>query len=351
MSDALLIYGAAGFTGQLIVREALRQGLRPLLGGRSEAKLAPLAHSLGLEHCVVSLSDTHLLENLLREVQVVLHAAGPFSETAGPMVNACLRTGTHYLDITGEVAVIEALAQRHAAARKQRIMIMPAVGFDVVPSDCLAAHVARRLPSAQRLAIGVRGMVLVTRGSTKTFVEAAGHGIRLRRAGVLTSVPAGSLQRPFDYGEGLRPSVNVTWGDVITAYYTTGIPNIEVYFEATPLFRSLEMANRYAGWMLGTALGQIWLKTNAAMLPEGPTDEQRAGLSMTIVAEADDARGRRVCSRLHTPQGYTFTGMAAPAIARRALQGDIEVGFQTPARVYGADFVLSFPDVWREDVA
>jgi len=164
-------------------------------------------------------------------------------------------------------------------------------------------------------------------------------------------VPPGSLQRAFDYGDGLRPGVSVTWGDVVTAYYTTGIPNIEVYFESTPLFRVAETVNRYAGWMLGTAAWQVWLKMHADLLPEGPTEAQRAGVKMVIVAEAEDARGRRVCSRLHTPQAYTFTGTTAPAIARRVLQGDVECGFQTPARVYGADFVLTLPEVRREDVA
>jgi len=350
VSDPLMIYGATGYTGELVVHEALRLGLRPLLGGRNEAKLAPLAQQLGLDYRVASLGEASALEAALRDVKVVVHAAGPFSETAHPMVEACLRTSTHYLDISGEASVIEALAGRNMEARRQRIMLMPGVGFDVVPSDCLAAHMARRLPRAQRLAIGIRGMVLITRGSIKTFIEHAGRGIQVRRGGVMTTVPAGSLQRDFDYGDGPRPSVNLAWGDVITAYYTTSIPNIEVYFEGTAPFRWVEALNRYAGWMLSTAPWQLWLRIHAELLPKGPTEAQRAGLKMVIVAEVEDARGRRACARLHTPQAYTFTGVTASAVAQRVLQGDIEVGFQTPARVYGPDFVLSFPEVWREDV-
>lgn len=349
MSDPLLIYGAAGYTGRLATSEAMKLGLRPVLCGRDQRKVASMADRLGLDYRVAALADADRLREALDGIRVVLHAAGPFSETSPPMVDACLRRGAHYLDVTGEIAVIEALVRRDAEAREQKIMIMPAVGFDVVPSDCLAAHVARRLPGAQRLTLGLTGLRSMTRGSAKTLVEAANLGV-VRRAGMITSVPLGALQHRFDYGDGPRLSLNISWGDVATAYYTTGIPNIETYYEATPLVRGVLTANRYFGWMLRTTLWQALLKAQMDMLPEGPTDAERRALRMIIVAEAEDGGGRRVASRLRTPEAYTFTGMTAAAIARRVLQGDLEPGFQTPARVYGADFVLSFANVQREDV-
>jgi len=269
MSDALLIYGATGFTGRLITTAAVALGLRPVLCGRDAAKLTRSAAALGLEYRVAALSDGERLRAALRDIDVVLHAAGPFSETAPPMVDACLRTGTHYLDISGEVPVIEGLVSRHQEARRRRIMVMPAVGFDVVPSDCLAAHVAHRLPSASRLAIGLSGLEFATRGSAKTLAEHAGYGVRVRREGAITFVPAGSLSRAFDYGRGRRQSLNISWGDVSSAFYTTGIPNIEVYFEATPMLQGMLMASRYLGWMLGTSPWQMWLKACADLLPEG----------------------------------------------------------------------------------
>jgi short subunit dehydrogenase-like uncharacterized protein len=350
VGEHLLIYGATGYTGRLVTSGALDIGLHPILGGRNEESLAAMAGHLGLEHRVASLSDSNCLDSLLRDVRVVLNTAGPFSQTALPIVEACLRTRTHYLDIAGEVAEIEALARKHRDACAQRIMIMPAVGFDVVPSDCLIAHVATRLPEAERLAVGVRGLELVTRGSAKTLFEQAGHTVWVRRHGVLTSVVSGTLERSFDYGDGARPSVNVSWGDVATAYYTTGIPNVEAYFEATPMFRTVLTASRYFGGVFSTAPWQLWLQTYADFLPEGPTQQARDSIQMVIVAEATDRSGRTVCSRLRTPQAYTFTGVTAPAIAHRVLAEDLEVGFQTPARVYGPDFVLSFTGVSREDV-
>src|SRR6185295_5073039 len=166
-----MIYGATGYTGRLITRRACALGLRPVLAGRHDGKLAALAAATGLEHRVAHLDDPDALARALDEIAVVVHAAGPFSATARPMVDACLRAGTHYLDIAGEIPVIEALARRDADARARGIMVMPGTGFDVVPSDCLAAHVARRLPGATRLFLGLTGLEFATRGSAKTLVE------------------------------------------------------------------------------------------------------------------------------------------------------------------------------------
>jgi len=350
MSDPLLIYGATGYSGRLITAAAVALGLRPILCGRNQVKLEAAAEPLGLEYRVAGLTEPDRLAVALCGIEVVLHAAGPFSSTARPMIDACLRAGAHYLDITGEIPVLEDLVGRDAEARARRIMVMPAVGFDVVPSDCLAAHVARRLPSASRLSIGLSGLRFATRGSAKTLAEHAGYGVLVRRDGLIAPVPPGALSRVFDYGAGPRQSLNISWGDVSSAFYTTGIPNIEVYFEATPTLQAMLMASRYLGAILSTGPWQTWLKACADMLPEGDSAEQRAAAAMVIVVEADDGAGRRACARLRTPEAYTFTGITAAAIAQRVLSGDIEVGFQTPARVYGPDFVLSLAGVSREDL-
>lgn len=346
----LLVYGATGYSGRLVVEALRAAGVRPVLGGRDERKLAALGDGLGLPYRVTRLDDGCRLDAALAGVRVVLHAAGPFSRTAAPMVDACLRTGVHYLDLTGEVLVIEAIARRHRQARTRGVMLMPAVGFDVVATDCLAAHVARALPGALRLALAVSGLALMTRGSARTLAEAAGAGV-VRRGGGLTPARLGSLRRTFDYGAGPRASVNVSWGDVASAYYTTGIPDVEVYAESTPMLEAALAVNGAAGPLLRTVPWQLWLRASAEMLPEGPTASERGARRMAVVAEADDGHGRRVSARLRTPEAFTFTGTSAAAIARRALAGDVEPGFQTPGRVYGPDFVLGLPGVTREDAA
>jgi short subunit dehydrogenase-like uncharacterized protein len=350
VSDAWLLYGATGYTGRLILAEALALGLRPILGGRDERRLATLAASHGLRYRVAALDDPGGLAASLDGIRVVLHAAGPFSTTSRPMVDACLHAGAHYLDITGEVLVLEAIAGRHAEAVRRGVMLMPAVGFDVVPSDCLAAHVARRLPHARRLALGISGLTLATRGSARTFVELPASSPRVRRDGVLVSVTPGTHERRFDYGDGARPSTCVSWGDLTTAHYTTGIPDIEVYFETTPALSAGMASARAFGWLLATPPWQAFLKASTAFVPEGPTAAERAATSMTIVAEAEDADGRRVGARLRTPQAYTFTGASAAAVARRVLGDDVEPGFQTPGRHFGPDFVLGLPGVTRQDL-
>ncbi len=348
-SDPLLIYGATGYMGRLLVRAAVARGLRPIVGGRDERRVAALAAGLGLEARVARLDGG--LEAALRGVTVVINAAGPFSATAGPVADAAIRAGTHYLDLTGEISAIEAVALRDGAARERRVMLMPAVGFDVLPSDGLALHVARRLPGARRLRLGVSGLGLLSRGSARTLLDELGRRTRIRRDGAVVEVSPGSLTRPFDYGAGPSPSVAVGWGDVVTAHYTTGIPDIEVYFEATASLRASLAANRAFGWWLGSPLARPWLELQVDALPEGPSDAERAARSCVVVAEVEDHRGRRAIARLRTPESYTFSCATSLAVLGRVARGDLEVGFQTPARVYGPDFALGLAGVGREDLS
>jgi short subunit dehydrogenase-like uncharacterized protein len=345
--DGMVIYGATGYSGQRMARQAQELGLRPLLCGRDARKLETLASTLGLSHRVAALTDPSALDAAFAGASLVLNAAGPFSRTAEPITDACLRAGVHYLDITAEPSAIEVVAQRDAAARACGVMLMPAAGFDVVPTDCLAVHVARRVPNATRIAIAVTNLQFLTRGSARTLLESVDLGA-VRRDGALVRVPLGSIERPFDFGSGPRSAMNVALADLVTAYYSTGIPNVETYVEATPLARALLTACRSLGWMLSTAPWQAVLGAWTDLLPE--TSGAAAGQPMTIVAEAQSDEGRRASTRLQTPEAYEFTAIVAATIARCVLAGDFERGFQTPARVYGPDFVLGFPGVVREDL-
>lgn len=349
MSSSILIYGATGFSGRLATRACLAAGLRPVLGGRSAEALARVAADTGLESRTFDLTDPARLDAALDGVQVVLHMAGPYSQTALPMVEACLRTRTHYLDITGETQVVEALATLDGEARERGVMLMPSVGFDVVPTDCLAAHVARRLPDADTLAIAMTSLAFITRGSARTAIEAAGMGLA-RRGGRIVPIELASLERSFDFGTGPRACINCTWGDVANAWYTTGIPNIDVFFEGTPLLRTLLGLARTWKPLLRSAAGQAWLRAHVELLPDGPSEAQRRSTKMVIVAQASHRDGRRRTSRMHTPEAYSFTATASAQLARRVLAGDFEPGFQTPGRVFGPDFALSLAGVRREDL-
>lgn len=349
-STPLLIYGANGYTGRLIVEHALRRGLRPVLSGRNADEVSALAAAHGLESRPASLDAAARLDAALSGCRAVVHCAGPFSHTAAPMAAACLRAGAHYLDITGEIVVFEAFAARSAEAARAGVMLLPGVGFDVVPSDCLAAHLHRRLPSATRLTLAFHGGTGLSRGTATTMIENINRGGAVRRGGRITPVPAAWRQRDIDYGDRVRRSVTIPWGDVSTAFHSTAIPDIEVYTAVPRAAIRGMIAARYLGPLLATAPVQAFLKGRVRARPGGPSAAQRERAVARLWGEVSDDADRRVQSRLRTPDGYTLTALTAVAAAERVLAGGARPGFQTPSRAFGADFVLEIAGVERKDL-
>ena len=348
---SLIIYGATGYTGRLILAEALAKGLRPILSGRNADEIRALATAHGLEARPVSLSDAKALDAALAGVTVVLHCAGPFWRLGPPMIAACMRVGAHYLDITGEIAVFEQCAASGPKAKSLGLTLMPGVGFDVVPSDCLAAHLHRRLPSATELTLAFTGGTGLSRGTATTMVEGIAQGGAVRRGGKIMRVPSAYQTREIDYGDRVRHSVTIPWGDVSTAFHSTNIPNITVY---TAMPKSTARWIRFARPimpLLGTAPAQKYLKGRINARTPGPSAERRAGAQSRLWGEAKDASGRIVQSRLLAPDGYSLTAMTAVGAAARVLAGEVAPGYQTPSTAFGADFILGFPQTQREDVS
>ncbi len=350
MPPTFLLYGANGYTGKLVARLAKERGLSPVLAGRDRASIEKLAQELGFEHRVFPLDDAAALDAALGEVSVVLHCAGPFSRTSKPMADACLRTKRHYLDITGEAVVIESLAARDREAKAAGVMLLPCVGFDVVPSDCLAAHLKRRLPSATRLALAIMGMGRVSRGTATTMAENINRGGLVRRDGRLTPVPAAWKTREIDYGRGPVQATTIPWGDVASAFYSTGIPNIEVYAAMPAKLRRMMKLTRSFGWLLGSASVQRFLKRRIQSQPPGPNDEERVKGKSFVWGEVEDDAGKRAVSRLSGPEGYTLTALTSLTIVGHVLGGKFTAGFQTPSLAYGPDLILEIEGVKREDV-
>lgn len=344
-----LIYGANGYTGSLIARMAAARGERPVLAGRNGPAVTRLAAELGLPARTFDVDDPARLDAGLSGIPVILNCAGPFTRTAGPVVDACLRSRTHYLDITGEIAVFETLAARDAEARAGGVTVMPGVGFDVVPSDCLAVHLKRRLPGATRLVLAFQGGAGLSRGTATTMTENIHRGGMIRRNGVLTAVPAAWRTCPIDFGAGTVTAVTLPWGDVSTAWYSTGIPNIEVLVAAGRLQRAAMRTTRYLGGLLATGPLQRFLKDRIQKGPPGPSKEARERGVSRLWGEAVSQNGDRVVSRLRTPEGYTLTAMTALAAVDHVLSGKAPAGFQTPGKAFGADFVLEFAGVERFD--
>ncbi len=350
MTTPLLIYGANGYTGELIAREAVVRDLRPVLAGRNAAAVEALARELGLEARAFGLEDAAALDAGLQGARAVVHCAGPFSRTSRAMADACVRGGLAYLDITGECAVFEALAARDAEARRAGATLLPGVGFDVVPSDCLAAHLARRLPSAARLTLAFRTTGAPSRGTATTIVENLHRGGLVRRGGALVPVPLGWRTRVFDFGRGPTPAVTIPWGDVSTAYHSTGIPDVTVYVAAPLSLRLGLVALRPLRGLLRTRAVRGVLTRRVRAGAPGPSPDERARGASIVVGEVEDAQGRRARARLRGPEGYTFTARAAVRAAEHVRAGRCGAGFLTPSRAVSPDFALEVPGVAREDL-
>jgi len=306
-----------------------------------------LAH--GLEARIAGLDDPAALRRALDGVRVVLHAAGPFSRTSRPMADACLAAGAHYLDITGEIGVFEALAARNAEARSAGIMLLPGVGFDVVPSDCLAAHLKRRLPGAVKLVLAFQSSGGLSRGTATTMVENISGGGAIRRGGRIVPVPAAWNTRTADLGRGPVRVTSIPWGDVATAWHSTGIPDIEVYTRMGGGTRALLVASRYLGRLLRSAPAQRFLMARIRNRAPGPDQAARARGVSRLLGEVWDTAGGHARTRLTGPEGYTLTAHSAVAALERTLTGEATPGFRTPSLAFGPDFILSVEGVVRED--
>jgi len=348
-----MIYGANGYTGTLTARLAIERGLKPILAGRNAEEIEQLAVELDLPYRLFDLEEPGIIDSAIADVAAILHCAGPFWRTSQPMADACIRNGNHYLDITGEIEVFEALAARYDEAYQAGVMLLPGAGFDVVPTDCLAAHLHRRLPTATHLTLGFQALGAISRGTAKTTVEqiAKGAGGCIRRNEVLTRVPSAWKTREIDFGDGPTFAMTIPWGDVSTAYHSTGIPNIEVYMATPPHLVGAAVIGRYIGWVLGLGIVQWLAKKRIEAGPMGPTDEERYGSKSLLWGMVEDAdSGERAESLMQTQEGYTLTAQASLAIIERVLAGDAPAGFQTPSSAYGADLVLALDGVSREDL-
>ncbi len=340
----LLIYGANGYTGQLIVDECVRRGIRPVLAGRRAESLAPLAAQHGLDVRVAQLDDAAALAAALTGVRVVLHCAGPFFRTSAAMVQACLTHGVHYLDITGEIVVFEACRRRHDDARAAGIIVMPGVGFDVVPTDCLAARLAERMPDAQLLELAFAGGGGFSRGTLKTMVLGSPQGGAIRRDGRITKVPAGWRSQSINFRDRPRNAVTIPWGDVSTAFWSTKIPNIHTYL-ALPASagRSMQLM-RLLSPLLGVPFIRRFVERQIDQRVSGPSAQLRATARMHVWGRVTHADGRTITGTAEVPEGYRLTAIAAVECAQRVLDTPPPAGYHTPSSAFGAGFLETLPE-------
>jgi menaquinone-9 beta-reductase len=347
-SRRLMIYGATGFTGSLIARAAADLDCELLLAARDSTRLAAVARPLGAPFRAFSLNEHSAILDALADIDFVVNAVAPVSAASEALIQACLATRTHYLDVTGELSAFVAAHRHDAAARERGVMIMPGAGFLIVASDCLAADIATLGPQAKYLRIGIAQSKIFSRGSLKTVFNEARDHVVVRQAGRLTRIPIGRLERPFDYGGGPRTSFAVSLPDVFTAYLTTGIPNIEGYLETSLARVATAVAMGFA-----PTLGATRQRTTPDSVRSGwlepPSVDARGAAKQVIVAETEDRWRRLRRLRMTVDDAYGFTAAAVAAILERAIAGNLAPGFQTPGRLYGPGLGLSVPGAYRDD--
>lgn len=329
-----MLYGANGYTGAITAREAVRRGHAPVLAGRNREEIEALARELGCEARVFDLDRIDL-----SGVEVVLHCAGPFAYTSGPMVQACLDAGVHYLDITGEIAVFEAVFARDEEAHRRNVLLLPGAGFDVVPTDCLAAMLHARMPDADELWLAFLSRGGVSRGTMKTMLDSIGEGGAIRQDGRIVRVPAMFDVRTIPFESGERPAMAIPWGDVATAYRSTGIPNIRVYRGASE--GTIRRTRRYARLapLLRIKPLKRMLQAYVSRTITGPTEQQRATGSVELWGRVANARGEELTMTLRTSEGYDFTVRSSLAAVDRVLAGIGKSGALTPSQAFGSEFV------------
>jgi short subunit dehydrogenase-like uncharacterized protein len=346
---AWMIYGANGYTGNLIAQEARRCGLQAIVAGRNGAAISRLGNRLNFETRVFALDNPDVVAENLSGVAVVLHCAGPFSATSAPMLEGCKRSGTNYLDITGEIDVFEAAHARHDEWVRAGITVVPGVAMDVMPTDCLAAMLHSALPDATLLTLAIASRKgTLSPGTAKTVVEGLGHGCRIRREGRIESIPIASKTRDIPFGVKPERAVCMPWGDVATAYYTTGIPNIEVYFRMSEKqIRSMQWLGK-VGWVARMGPVQGLLKKLVEKRVTGPSDEERAADEVLVYGEVSNPAGDTVVQRMRLPEGYTFSALSALSAVQHVLKENLDPGYYTPSQAFGHAFVLHLEGVRLE---
>ncbi len=345
---SIILYGAYGYTGELIAHHAAKLNVRLTLAGRDRAKLEPLAQAVSMPFAVCDLNDASRLDALLLHHDVVLHCAGPFRYTSKPMVDACLRTRTQYVDITGEIDVFEAVQRRDQEAKAKGIVMLPGAGFDVVPTDCLAAWLHQHMPDAVRLDLALKTYGGISHGTATTAVEVSGDGGMVRIDGKLHRELVAHRDVEADFGDGTEIAVSIPWGDVSTAWASTGIPNITTYLRLPTVARKrLRYLARLHPVMRLPALKKLvlwWIKNQ----PRGPSEDVRRTGAVAIWGRVQNGSGEVISARLQGPEGYKLTAETALEIATAIDSGQEVHGFQTPSSLFGPDFILKFEGVTRK---
>ncbi len=342
----IIIYGSYGYTGDLITELSLSKKFKILLAGRNEQKLKSQSEKTGYPYKAIDISNHEALVELLKEGDVLINAAGPFINTASQMVEACIEAKTHYLDINGDIKVFELIKTFDYKAQYAGIMLMPGTGFDVVPTDCMALKLKNKMPDAISLKIAFATIGGgVSHGTATTVAGRLGEDSIRRENGKLVPIAFGKNGILVDFREKKLFVMSIPWGDISTAYFTTGIPNIESFIGVPPKVYKLLKFQFLFNWLLRKKIIRKIIQNKIDSKPAGPNLEERQKAYTLVWAEIKNQAGDVLTSTLKTPDGYSLTATASLLIAEKILAGNFKPGYQTPAKVYGENLVFEMEGV------
>jgi len=349
--NRILLYGANGYTGELIARYAGQYGLTPILAGRKKTAIEALAKELNLDFRIIELDDSAGLKAALEDISLVIQAAGPYHITAQPMIDACLATNTHYIDLNGDLDVFELLQGYDQQAKAKDIMILPGAGFDVVPTDCLALSLKQQLPDADHLTIAfaVIGSAL-SRGTSISTLHKLGTPGATRKNGQISYEPMGKRGMSVKFPGHQQPVfvMSIPWGDISTAYFSTHIPNIITYTAINKAAWYFLKAQPLFNWLLKTSSLRGMLMGLFKLQSAGPNQAVRDKAVSHIWGKVTNAKGASVEANMETPEAYSLTAYTILVISKKIINGEYKPGYQTPASAYGPDLIMEIPGVKRE---
>ncbi|MBU2711019.1 saccharopine dehydrogenase family protein [Zooshikella harenae] len=339
-----LLYGANGYTGTLVARKAHALGLTPILAGRQEQFIVPLATELGCSYRIFNILKAEEACEQLNDVDVLINCAGPFPQDTTAIIQSCLANTVHYLDINGDLATLVNVQRFHTKAQETGVVLCPGVGFDVIPTDCIAATLKHALPDAVSLSLGFEVHGKLSPGSVKTLYNVVANGCQIRQNGLLTPVPFGYHMRHFDEKQSEKMVTAIPWGDLASAYFSTQIPNIECLYPIDP--EHLPWLKRLR-WFRGL-LKLPWLKKLAYLLISSrfqtPTPIERQQSATYFWGEVKNSSGLVKRASLKAADGYDLTVAGVLLALQFLLNYAGDGGYFTPSQLMGRNCVESLPN-------
>jgi short subunit dehydrogenase-like uncharacterized protein len=333
-----MIYGANGYTGRLMAKEARRRGHQPILAGRNEEAIIALAAECDLPYRIFDLNHSHQVKQQLDDIGLVLHCAGPFTQTSEVMREACLESATHYLDITGEMDVLAASYACHERAREKGIVVISGVGFDVVPTDLLANVLKQEMPDATHLELAFAGDGGISPGTAITMVSMMAERGKIRRDGEIATVPLAYQAKEIPFFDKARYCMTIPWGDIATAFFSTEIANIKVFTAADKKqVDGLKRMNKVVSVLRFNWLQKLlrWLIIKNI---EGPTEQERDSGFMQLWGSVTNGR-ETITRTLETAEGYRFTVFSSLLFVEALLAHKVRPGAFTPAQAIDIDLL------------